>query len=196
MKRILTTFFLFITFTFSSICVLAADIGESQSHISKNIEDPVIRSQIEDRRIKIGIEELRKKYPISLLDGKKKHYKAGQKINIDDYSEVEIKAAFLNADRNFISRKKVKPKYVTISDGSIFSVDEEVFVKDPLELILIDRACDKLRHSDWSKLNKKWDNLFDFIFSDNLPISYYTIEYVPREEAGFCLGSVEDERGV
>jgi len=35
--------------------------------------------------LKLAIEELRKKYPISLLDKKKKSYKAGQKINIDDY---------------------------------------------------------------------------------------------------------------
>ena len=62
-------------------------------------EDPALKLSIEELR-----EELRKEYPISLLDKKKKNYKPGQKINIDDYSIAEIKAAFLNADKNFISK--------------------------------------------------------------------------------------------
>ncbi len=153
--------------------------------------------EIADPDLKLSIEELKRKYPISLLDEKKKNYKEGQKINIDDYSEAEIKAAFLNADKNFVSRKKVEGRDVTISDGSIFWVDEEVLVKNQQELIIIGISCDKLRHSDWSKLNKKWKNLFDFIFSDDLPISYYyTIKYVPRDNAGFCLYSVEEARGL
>jgi hypothetical protein len=78
------------------------------------------------------------------LDEKKKHYKAGQKINIDDYSAAEIKAAFLNADRNFVSRKKITRRGFEI-DGAGISVDEEVLVKNQQEMILIGKACYKLR---------------------------------------------------
>ena len=98
MKKLLVTTLVIFS---SLICsAYAKEVNQEQ--------DPVIQSQIEHQRIKLGIEELRKKYPISLLDEKKKHYKAGQKVNIDDYSEAEIKAAFLNADQNFVSRKKIK----------------------------------------------------------------------------------------
>lgn len=185
MKKLLVTTLVIFS---SLICsAYAKEVNQEQ--------DPVIQSQIEHQRIKLGIEELRKKYPISLLDEKKKHYKAGQKVNIDDYSEAEIKAAFLNADQNFVSRKKIKGRGFEI-DGAGIWVDEEVLVKNHQELIIMDRACYKLRHSNWSKLNKKWRNLFDFIFSDALPISHYTIKYVPYEEAGHCLDMIEEIRGL
>ena len=92
-------------------------------------------------------------------------------------------------------KKNVKGRDVKIGDVGIW-VDEEVSVKNQQESIIIGKACDKLRHSDWSKLNKKWNNLFHFIFSDELPISYRTIKYVSREEAGFCLDMVEEIRGL
>lgn len=152
------------------------------------------REQITDSDLKLSIAELKKKYPISLLDEKKKNYKEGQKINIDDYSIAEIKATFLNADENFVSRKRIEGRSVKVGEGAIL-VDDEVTVKNQQEVIIIEKACDKLAHSDWAKLNKKWNNLFSFIFSDRLPISYYAIKYIPQEVAS-CLDSIEEARGL
>ena len=64
----------------------AAQADKSATKISEQLK--------KDEDLKLAIEELKKKYPISLLDKKKKSYKTGQKINIDDYSAAEIKAAF------------------------------------------------------------------------------------------------------
>ncbi len=193
MKNLIPSLLLILIFSNQSL----AEEAKSKTPNPKTTNPTTSNQQkeITDPDLNLSIEELKKKYPISLLDEKKKSYKPGQKINIDDYSIEEIKAVFLNADGNFVSRKKVGLRTVKIEDGSAFEADEEVSVKDQQELILIETVCDKLRRSDWSNLNKKWSSLFAFIFSDQLPISYHIIKYV-SPEAEFCLNSVEDERGT
>ncbi len=169
---------------------------DKTSHNKASSATKTIKTEnVGDPDLKLSIEELKKKYPISLLDEKKKNYKPGQKINIDDYSIEEIKAAFLNADSNFVRSYPIKMRFVDTKNGGGFAVDKEVIVKNQQEVILIEKACDKLAHSDWSKLNKKWNDLFSFIFSDRLPISYYAIKYIPQE-VGHCLDLVEEVRGL
>lgn len=56
----------------------------------------------------LSVDELKKKYPVSLLKNKNDAYQPGAEININDYSNSEIKAAFLNADKNFISMDLVQ----------------------------------------------------------------------------------------
>jgi hypothetical protein len=193
MKNLIPSLLLILIFSNQSL----AEEAKSKTPNPKTTNPTTSNQQkeITDPDLNLSIEELKKKYPISLLDEKKKSYKPGQKINIDDYSIEEIKAVFLNADGNFVSRKKVQGRGVEIGTASVW-IDEEVSVKDQQELIIIGRVCDKLRHSDWSKLNKKWRGLFNFIFSDDLQISYYVMKYVSREEAGFCLDSIEEARGL
>jgi hypothetical protein len=184
MKNLISSLLLVLIFSNQS---LAEETKSKTSNRQKEVTDP---------DLSLSIEELKKKYPISLLDEKKKNYKPGQKINIDDYSIEEIKAAFLNADGNFVSRKKVQGRGVEIGTASIW-IDEEILVKDQQEAILIKMVCEKLGsgYVNWSSLNKKWRSLFYFIFSDDLRLSYYVMRYVPIE-AKFCLDSVEEARGL
>ncbi len=99
MTKILTVLILFIL---SSVDLAFSLEKQQNSEVKKQgVSDikPKATKENEDPDLKLSIEELKKKYPISLLDEKKKNYKEGQKINIDDYSEAEIKAAFLNVDK-------------------------------------------------------------------------------------------------
>ena len=114
MTKNLVKTFLIIFALVAAIIVNSAFAGEVKSTESKS---STVNAN-EDPDLKLSIEELKKKYPISLLDEKKKSYKADQKINIDDYSIEEIKAAFLNADSNFVSRKVELGDVVKNSNGA------------------------------------------------------------------------------
>lgn len=137
----------------------------------------------EDPDLKLSIEELRKKYPISLLDEKKKSYKQGQKINIDDYSIEEIKAAFLNADRNF--KDSIAERRVVKTKNGAFLVDKKVVVYNKLELLLIENTCSKLGISEVSNLNKKQQVLQWFVFSSHVLRDY--INPFVSDEANHCF---------
>ncbi len=132
-----------------------------------------------DPDLKLSIEELRKKYPINLLDQKKKSYKQGQKINLDDYSIEEIKAAFLNADRNFISRIPLKD--IPIINGKY---DHEILYNDvkaysQLELDIIDESCNKLGLYVFTK-PKKYQILQYFLFHSE-KIQIFIGRFIPTK---------------
>ncbi len=111
---------------------------DKTSHNKASSATKTIKTEnVGDPDLKLSIEELKKKYPISLLDEKKKSYKAGQKINIDDYSIEEIKAAFLNADRNFVSRMSLKEAH------TVEMLNNDVKAKSQLELDIIDESCNE-----------------------------------------------------
>ncbi len=147
-------------------------------------------NEAEDPDLKLSIEELRKKYPISLLDKKKKDYKSGQKVDMKDYSEKEVKAAFLNADRNFISRKP-------LSDIPHIIVDEkfinDVKVVNQLEMELILSSC-KLFKSVLYNEPKKYQMLQSFIFSSE-KILNYVYRFVSIE-IQVCFDTNDDPFGI
>ncbi len=176
-----------ILFTLSSVNLAFALEKQHNSEVKRQVISGVKSSatkqpikETEDPDLKLSIEELKKKYPISLLDEKKKNYKEGQKINIDDYSEAEIKAAFLNADKNFNNRK-----FVTKVINGIDSELEEVLVLNQQELFLIQATCEKLGVADTSELPKNQRVIQSFIFSNQI-IRYSVYKYVDRETAN-CL---------
>jgi hypothetical protein len=141
------------------------------------------QKEIEDPDLKLSIEELKKKYPISLLNEKKKNYKPGQKINIDDYSIAEIKAVFLNAKENFVRYEPAKRVVKTRIGG--FVVDKEAIVRNRHELLIIEAACDKLGVTDSSQLTKNQNAMQLFVFSD-YRIRKYVRPFV-SVEAENCL---------
>ena len=149
-------------------------------------------TQVPER--KLSLEELKKKYPISLLDEKKKNYKEGQKINIDDYSNAEIKAAFVNADRNFVSRTRVNYRNIkTKSTESLFGFD--ITVKNQQEADIISATCERLMamEKDWSDLDSKWQDIMYSIFENQK--TYQIIEFLPPE-ASVCVSNLVTLRGA
>ncbi len=148
----------------------------------------------QDPDLKLSLEELKKKYPISLLDEKKKHYKEGQKINIDDYSNAEIKAAFWNADKNFVSRKRVNYRNIkTKSTESLFGFN--ITVKNQQEAEIISATCERLMamEKDWSDLDNKWQDILHSIF-DTFMIDKL-IQFLPPE-ASVCVSNLVTLRGI
>jgi hypothetical protein len=137
--------------------------------------------QVKDPDLKLSLEELKKKYPISLLDEKNKSYKEGQKINIDDYSNAEIKAAFLNAEKNF-KKNKSSHRVVDTETGS-FLVNKEVITFNPHEISIIEEACCSLKDGKVGSVERK--ALLYFIFSNHMVREY--INPFISVEASNCL---------
>jgi len=137
------------------------------------------QQEITDPDLKLSIDELKKKYPISLLDEKKKNYKPGQKINIDDYSIAEIKAAFLNADRNFISRiPESKIPMVSAGKVDVKILNNDVKVHSQLELDIIDESCNEFTWVTGSS-PKKYQIMKSFLFSWEREIPLFIYRFVP-----------------
>ncbi len=153
------------------------------------------QTTIEDPDLKLSIEELKKKYPISLLDEKKKNYKEGQKINIDDYSNAEIKAAFLNADRNFVSRKTIKGKTIKTANGKSL-ITSEVIVRNQQEDSIILATCESLmkKEKDWFNLDEKWQEIMHSVF-DNQLLYAYIYQYL-SPEVQICVLDINTLRGI
>ncbi len=172
MKNLISSLLLVLIFSNQS---LAEETKSKTSNRQKEVTDP---------DLSLSIEELKKKYPISLLDEKKKNYKPGQKINIDDYSIEEIKAAFLNADGNFVRYEPTR-RLVDTKDGGGFVVYKNVVVKNPHEIAIIEAVCDKLGIGGSSNLNKSQERLRLFVFSGDL-ISRHISNYISAE-AGHCI---------
>ncbi len=145
----------------------------------------------QDPDLKLSLEELKKKYPISLLDEKKKHYKEGQKINIDDYSNAEIKAAFVNADKNFVSRKKIEYK----TKSGMTSFNFEITVKNQQEAEIILATCEGLMRMEknWPNLNDRWQDIMYSIFENQK--TYQIIEFLPQK-ANSCVSNLVTLRGA
>ncbi len=121
MKTIsLKTFALLVTFSLlaSANYSLAADGAKSSEAlgVAANISAAqVVKDNLEDPDLKLSIEELRKKYPPSLVA----QYKDGVGQDEGDSPE-EIKSAILNADKNFIGQSnRYKERVEAISDGEL-----------------------------------------------------------------------------
>jgi len=165
---------IFLSFSCSKIIVNNSSNSENSLEVLKHDSKQDIPNQ-EDPDLKLSIEELRKKYPISLLDKKKKNYKQGDQINIDDYSIEEIKAAFLNADRNFISRIKVPEIASGKLNGNI--LDNNIKVHSQLELDIIEESCQRLGYAIIDE-PKKHRILQHFLFSSD-KIQIFFLRFVP-----------------
>ena len=182
--KILATILAFCFISFS--CAAANDLKQTKDGSS-------IKSEIEDPDLKLPIEELKKKYPISLLDKKKKAYKAGQKVDIKNYSVEEIKAAFLNADKNFKDKKTTK-RLIKEGNKEFTISDEEITVYDQQEIAIIEATCDKLGTAYYPlKLTKPHIILQSFIFSTN-GIRVSTYPYISNKALD-CL-SINDPLGT
>ena len=128
----------------------------------------------------LSIEELKNKYPPSLLDKKNKDYKPGQKVDIKDYSIAEVKAAFLNADKNFISRKSSN-EIPLVSPGKVdgYVLMNDVKASSQLELDIIDAACNKFGSGIYTQ-PKKYQVLQSFLFSSD-KILAHSGRFVPNK---------------
>ena len=121
MKTIsLKTFALLVTFSLlTSVNYSLAAEGVKSSEalgVAASINTTAVaKDNLEDPDLKLSIEELRKKYPPSLVA----QYK--ERVGQDEGdSPEEIKSAILNADKNFIGQSKRFQKTVdVISDGEL-----------------------------------------------------------------------------
>jgi len=151
---------------------------EAIAQISKSQTQNSEQYDIDDSYL--SIEELKKKYPPSLLDKKNKNYKPGQKVDIKDYSIAEVKAAFLNADKNFISRIPMNeiPRTASGKYDSYIS-DNDVIAHSKIELDIIDASCNKFGLRVYNA-PKKYEILQSFIFSSD-KIRIHSMRFLPRK---------------
>ncbi len=176
MKNLISSLLLVLIFSNQS---LAEETKSKTSNRQKEVTDP---------DLSLSIEELKKKYPISLLDEKKKNYKPGQKINIDDYSIEEIKAAFLNADGNFVL-KVPSSEIPEIAPGKVDVnlLDNNVKAHSQLELDIIHESCERTGYAILEE-PEKYRVLQSFLFSSE-KIQKFFLRFVPNKTWSCFSGS-------
>ncbi|MES2961505.1 MAG: hypothetical protein V4694_03875 [Pseudomonadota bacterium] len=169
LKSLLAALTLLLSLMFAHEAIAQTDKSSAQNSAQYDIDDS-----------DLSIEELKKKYPPSLLDKKNKAYKPGQKVDIKDYSIAEVKAAFLNADKNFISRIPMNeiPRTASGKYDSYIS-DNDVIAHSQLELDIIDASCNKFGLRVYTA-PKKYEILQSFIFSSD-KIRIHSMRFLPQK---------------